>query len=83
MIGKQEVNKKYHFLYQTKNIITNMTYIGRHSTDNLNDGYLGSGTILKRAIKKYGKHNFEIIILNLKTILIMINIEKNTTLKIK
>lgn len=41
-----------------------MTYIGRHSTDNLNDGYLGSGTILKRAIKKYGKHNFEIIILD-------------------
>ena len=41
-----------------------MTYIGRHSTNNLNDGYLGSGTILKKAIKKYGKDNFKLIILD-------------------
>ncbi len=30
-----------------------------HSTDNLNDGYLGSGWILKDAIKKYGRENFK------------------------
>lgn len=30
-----------------------------HSTDNLNDGYLGSGWILKQAIKKYSKENFK------------------------
>lgn len=35
-----------------------MYYIGYHSTENINDNYLGSGKYLKRAIKKYGKTNF-------------------------
>ena len=30
-----------------------------HSTDDLDDGYLGSGTLLHRAIKKHGKSNFK------------------------
>lgn len=34
-----------------------------HRTDNENDGYFGSGTRLKIAIKKYGKCNFSIEIL--------------------
>lgn len=34
-------------------------YVGRHSTNNFEDGYFGSGKILKRAIKKYGKKNFK------------------------
>lgn len=29
-----------------------------HSTDNLDDGYLGSGIYLKRALQKYNKDNF-------------------------
>jgi len=51
--------KKYHYLYITENLINKKLYIGVHSTDNIEDGYLGSGMNILRAIKKYGKENFE------------------------
>lgn len=47
----------YGFVYETKNLINGMKYIGMHKS-NVFDDYLGSGKILTRAIKKYGKHNF-------------------------
>jgi hypothetical protein len=34
--------KKYHFIYKTTCLITNKYYIGMHSTDDLEDGYVGS-----------------------------------------
>lgn len=37
---------------------TNEYYIGIHSTNNLDDGYLGSGDIIRRKIKKYHKSSF-------------------------
>ena len=40
-----------------------MKYRGKHYTDNLADGYLGSGTILKKAISKNGEDKFKVDIL--------------------
>jgi len=51
------------FVYLTTNLKNGKQYVGSHSTDNLNDGYLGSGKLLHLAIKKYGKSNFSRIIL--------------------
>ena len=45
-------------IYETTNLINGKTYIGQHEYKKLYDGYLGSGKILKQAIKKYGKENF-------------------------
>lgn len=47
-----------HIVYKTKNKINNKIYIGIHSTENINDNYLGSGRIFIKALKKYGKENF-------------------------
>ena len=48
----------YHYLYKTTNSLNGRFYIGVHSTQDLNDGYLGSGKLLMKAVKKYGKSNF-------------------------
>lgn len=55
--------KQYHYLYKTTNNITGRYYYGMHSTDNLEDGYLGSGKRLRYSINKYGKdaHTKEIL----------------------
>jgi hypothetical protein len=45
-------------VYKTINLINNRYYIGVHRTKDVNDKYLGSGVLLKVAIKKYGKKNF-------------------------
>lgn len=49
--------KKYHYIYKTTCKITGKFYVGMHSTDDLDDGYLGSGKILGYSRKKYGDEN--------------------------
>lgn len=57
--------KKFHFIYKTTCHITGKFYVGMHSTDDLADGYLGSGKILKRSITKHGRENHSLTILEL------------------
>lgn len=48
----------FYYLYQITNTVNNKIYVGVHMTTNLNDGYMGSGRIIKRAIEKHGIDNF-------------------------
>ena len=48
-----------HSVYKTINLINQKYYIGKHSSEDPNDEYLGSGTALQRAIKKHGAENFK------------------------
>jgi len=45
--------KMYNFLYRTTRISDGKFYIGVHSTNDIFDGYLGTGKYIKRAIDKY------------------------------
>lgn len=55
--------KTYFYLYETKNLLNGMIYVGVHKTSDLNDGYLGSGLRLNNAINKYGEEIFQKTIL--------------------
>jgi group I intron endonuclease len=48
-----------YFIYKTTNLINGKIYIGQKRAPGLAKSYLGSGTILKKAVKKYGKINFK------------------------
>ena len=43
-------------IYEVTNLVNNKIYIGKDTTNNPN--YYGSGLLIKRALRKYGKENF-------------------------
>ena len=52
----------YGYIYITVNLINGKKYIGQHK-GTFDSNYLGSGKLIRRAIKKYGKDNFVVSIL--------------------
>jgi group I intron endonuclease len=55
-------NKEYGYIYLTTNNVNGRQYIGKHSGD-FNPNYLGSGKLIRQAIKKYGRKLFTKILI--------------------
>lgn len=53
--------KQNHYIYKITNKLNNKFYIGKRSCncDIINDKYMGSGILIKKAIKTYGIDNFK------------------------
>lgn len=55
----QNDNREKHYLiYQITNLINGKIYVGKHIAQDINDEYMGSGKLIIKAIKKYGRENF-------------------------
>lgn len=48
----------FFYLYRITNSVNGKIYVGVHKTKHLDDGYMGSGKIIKQAIEKHGKEKF-------------------------
>lgn len=52
-------NKKYFIIYISTNLKNSKFYIGAHVTSKIDDGYLGSGKVLRNSVYYHGKENFK------------------------
>lgn len=56
--------RQFFYLYKTTNLINGNYYIGVHSSNNPEkDPYCGSGSLITKAVAKYGRENFKVEIL--------------------
>jgi hypothetical protein len=53
----------FYYLYEIKNNLNGKIYVGVHKTKDMEDGYMGSGKVIRSAIEKYGIENFTKVIL--------------------
>ena len=49
---------KFYGIYRITNLVNGKMYVGQHVTEDLDDGYMGSGVVILRALKKYGRGSF-------------------------
>lgn len=54
----------YGYIYETTNLINGKKYIGKKVSNIFVNSYYGSGILLKKAIRKYGKNNFKVVLLD-------------------
>lgn len=57
-------DKYYGYIYITTNLVNGKRYIGQKIINRNWKNYLGSGLLLQKAIKKYGKENFSKVIID-------------------
>lgn len=48
----------FYTVYKVTNKENGKYYIGKHQTEDLDDGYMGSGNLIRRAIREHGRENF-------------------------
>lgn len=52
-----------HVIYGIQNMLSGCIYVGRHSSENLDNKYMGSSSALNRAMRKFGRKHFDFVIL--------------------
>ena len=54
----------YGYIYLTTNTLDGKIYVGQHKSSKFDSWYIGSGIHLSNAVKKYGKDNFTVRIID-------------------